>query len=507
MPTNAAGVFFLPGNHLYPLENLAAFKNSHLVMVEDPDLCTRRPYHQQKLALVLGAMREHAQQLQDAGFHLSYFPLDSGQSIDSALTAVLHESGSKRFDSFAISDQKLQQRLQRWCQAHNVVWTKAGDPGFISSVASFQSYAKDKPRLRMANFYKRQRIDLGVLLNGDGTPTGGQWSFDSENRKKLPAKQSVPIIETVEHSACTHAVIDEVCKRFADHPGNAKQLWLPTTRTGARHWLEQFLAQRLVGFGTYEDAITTRSAILFHSALSPLINLGLLTPIEVISGIQEYARTHDVPLNDLEGILRQLIGWREFVRGVYTLHGDSMRAANTRGNRRQLTRHWHEGTTGIPPLDAAIQHQQTLGWNHHINRLMVLANLMNLCEIEPTTVYEYFMTYYVDAYDWVMVPNVYGMGLNSEGGVFATKPYICGSNYLLKMSDFRRGEWCDVVDGLYWRFVAKHLDELKRNKRLAMFASGLNRLEPSKKERIFAAAETFLDRCTLTLDPSSFSVS
>ena len=226
------------------------------------------------------------------------------------------------------------------------------------------------------------------------------------------------------------------------------------------------------------------------------MNLGLLTPAEVVEAIENRAAAGDVPLNDREGIIRQVIGWREFIRGVYSEFGAEMRASNQRAHTRQMTQHWHDGTTGIPPLDDAIAHQRSLGWTHHINRLMVLSNLMNLSEIHPDSAYDYFMTYYIDAYDWVMVPNVYGMGLTSDAGVFATKPYICGSNYLLKMSDFSKGDWCDVVDGLYWGFVARHREELSRNHRASFTLKQLDRIAPERAERIASAADQFLHRCT-----------
>jgi len=398
--------------------------------------------------------------------------------------------------TFAVSDHALQRQLSTLCRDLDIEWEVVGDPGFMHTAKCFEDYAHGKRTLRMADFYKQQRETLQLLLDDDGQPQGGRWSFDENNRRKLPRKQSVPALPEAAHGAITTAALQEITSDFADLPGDAGDLWVPTTRKQALAWLAHFTEQRLVGFGTFEDAITTRSATLFHSMLSPLLNLGLLTPREVVDAVLTHADNHDVPLNDLEGFIRQIIGWREFVRGVYLCRGEEMRRRNARSQRRQLTHHWHDATTGIPPLDAAIDHQLRLGWNHHINRLMVIANLMNLSEIEPGTVYEYFMTYYIDAYDWVMVPNVFGMGLNSEGGVFATKPYICGSNYLLKMSDFGRGDWCDVVDGLYWRFIENNLDELKRNQRLAMFASALHRLAADKRQRIFSAADAFLDRCT-----------
>ncbi len=489
-------VFFLPGNHLYPVQHLRAFKTVPILMVEDQSVCQRRPYHQQKLALLLGAMREHAQLMREKDFVVDYHTLDQANSITEALTTYCKKQKVKTLITFTITDSALSAVLEALCKNLNLAWEDAGDPGFLTSQTDFRRYAEKNKSLHMAHFYKQQRKDLDLLIGSDGKPEGGQWSFDADNRKRFPKRGTPPELNWPKHSDTTKNVIQLIEQEFSDHPGKAENLWLPTTRRGALQWLNQFLEERLIGFGTYEDAITTRSATLFHSTLSPLINLGLLTPTEVIERTRQYAEQHDVPINDLEGFIRQVIGWREFIRGVYVCEGKRMSKSNARNATRHLTHHWHDATTGIPPLDLAIKHQLELGWNHHINRLMVLANLMNLCEIEPQSVYEYFMTYYIDAYDWVMVPNVYGMGLTSDGGVFATKPYICGSNYLLKMSDIKKGDWCDVVDGLYWRFVANNRKELSANPRLAAFASGIDRLDGERKQRIFSAADAFLKRCT-----------
>jgi deoxyribodipyrimidine photolyase-related protein len=190
--------------------------------------------------------------------------------------------------------------------------------------------------------------------------------------------------------------------------------------------------------------------------------------------------------------VRQVIGWREFVRGIYQNFSQRQEAGNFWGHERSLTAHWYQGTTGIPPLDDAIKTALELGWAHHIPRLMVLGNLMTLCEIKPVQAHRWFMEMFVDSANWVMGPNVYGMALFSDGGIFATKPYICGSNYLLKMSDYKKGEWCDTVDGLYWRFIEKHLDFFTTNPRLAVMARALERIQPERRQRISAAAEAFL---------------
>jgi deoxyribodipyrimidine photolyase-related protein len=291
-------------------------------------------------------------------------------------------------------------------------------------------------------------------------------------------------------------VVALVGRTFDGHPGKASQFWWPTTRAQARAWLDDFLARRLADFGPYEDAISQRSDTVFHSVLSPLINIGLLLPDEVVDGVLAHAREHEIPLASVEGLVRQVIGWREFVRGVYRQFSEQQESANFWSHERGLTKHWYEGTTGIPPLDDTIRTAQRLGWTHHIPRLMVAANLMTLCEIEPRAAHGWFMEMYVDSSEWVMGPNVYGMGLFSDGGVFATKPYICGSNYLLKMSDYKKGDWCDTVDGLYWRFIDRHRSFFEGNARLALMPRALDRLDDARRDRIFTAAEAFLEDFT-----------
>jgi deoxyribodipyrimidine photolyase-related protein len=209
-------------------------------------------------------------------------------------------------------------------------------------------------------------------------------------------------------------------------------------------------------------------------------------------------RADEIPLASLEGFLRQVIGWREFVRGIYQLHSERLDKENFWSHARDFSAAWRDGTTGIPPLDDTIQTAQSLGWTHHIPRLMVLGNMMTLCEIRPDRAHQWFMEMYVDSSEWVMGPNVYGMGIFSAGGLFATKPYICGSNYLLKMSDYKKGPWCDVVDGLYWRFIDKHRDFFSGNPRLALMPRALDRLAEPRRLRIFAAAEAFLAEHTIS---------
>ena len=484
------------GNQLFPTDCLPPADSTPVFMAEDMGLCTYVRHHQQKIVLFLAAMRAYADELKEAGYQVSYSRLDDGAdgSYEDKLQAALEEQGAKHLQHFEIEDKPMESRIVRFAEDRGLEREELPSPMFTCSRDGFASFAENKSRLLMGDFYKQQRRRLDVLLDSDEKPVGGQWSFDADNRKKLPRSVQPPEIEWADRNEHVEDVIKLVQRHFADHPGDAEAFCWPTTRAEARSWLDDFVAKRLEQFGPYEDAISSRSDTVFHSVLSPCLNLGLLTPNEVID--KALCRADDVPLSSLEGFVRQIIGWREFVRGIYQEFSERQESANFWSHEREMTDSWHEGTTGIPPLDDTIRTALRLGWTHHIPRLMVLGNLMTLCEIRPSSAHRWFMEMYVDSSEWVMGPNVYGMGLFSDGGVFATKPYICGSNYLLKMSDYKKGPWCDVVDGLYWRFIDKHRDFFSGNPRLALMPRALDRLDDERRERIFSAAEAFLEEHT-----------
>jgi deoxyribodipyrimidine photolyase-related protein len=281
-----------------------------------------------------------------------------------------------------------------------------------------------------------------------------------------------------------------VLRDFPDAPGSGAELWLPIHRDGALAWLEAFVSQRFAEFGPYEDSLADQHDLLFHSALSPLLNAGLLLPREALGAVMD---APEIPLNSREGFVRQLIGWREFMRLVYHQHGRTQRSANALGFTREMPQAFYTGNTGLPPFDAAVHKVLRLGWLHHIERLMVVGNLMFLCGIHPDAVYRWFMELFLDAWDWVMVPNVYGMIQYSDGGLITTKPYLSGSSYLRKMGA-ASGDWTDTWDGLYWRFVSEHRELFAANPRLAVMTRALDRLKPDRRARIFRAADTFLAR-------------
>ena len=364
---------------------------------------------------------------------------------------------------------------------------------FLNSRDDFKKYLENKKKPLMANYYKMSRIKFDLLVK-DEKPVGGKWSFDKDNRKKLPQTVKLPKRLAASETKHTKVLKKFINTTFENHPGNTENFWLPTTHKESVVWLDDFLIEKLNLFGDYEDAVSQRDNILFHSALSPLINSGLITPEKIVDRLKKL-RTK-VNLNSLEGYIRQVIGWREFMRGIYQNYSAEMEKGNFFKHKRRFKKEWYSGETGIPPLDHSIKNALKYGWTHHIERLMILSSLMNLCEIEPKQVYKWFMEMFVDSSEWVMVPNVYGMGLFSDGGIFATKPYICGSSYYLKMMDFKKGEWCETVDGLYWRFINKNRKFFSSNPRLNMMVSVYDKMKDERKKKILSKAEAFITQFT-----------
>jgi deoxyribodipyrimidine photolyase-related protein len=471
-------------------------------MAEDEGLCTHFRYHKAKLVFFLSAMREHARALEAEGFRVHFERLSATEKdtpYAEKLRRVLASEKITRVISFEIEDRFFEEEMQNLFAALGIEHRALPSPMFLTSREEFLRYRKKQKKLFMKTFYEEQRRRLGVLLEADGSPTGGQWSFDEDNRKKLPKNYRPPVLPVPEASPEQREVRKLVAQRFQDHPGSADAILFPVRRADAVEWLDDFVKHRLAHFGDYEDALSSDHPFLNHSLLTPLLNSGLLTPREVLEQVLRHAkRSGKIPLNSLEGFVRQLIGWREFIRGVYRTEGERQEKANFWNHQRELAPSWYDGTTGLPPLDEAIRKALRYGYTHHIERLMILGNLMLLTEIEPRAAYRWFMELFVDSADWVMGPNVFGMGIFSDGGTFATKPYLCGSNYLLKMGYGPKGPWCETMDGLYWRFIGKNRDFFGKNPRLSMMVKLYDKIPDGRRRALEEAAEEFLRRNTLT---------
>ena len=488
-------IFIVLGNQLFNPSYFEKFRNDHLFFIcEDFQLCTYQKHHKHKILLFLSAMRSFADELKKKKFEVIYKSIedkDFKESYVHKLFKEIEKENVKELSMFEVEDKFFEKQLLDNLKELKLNYLKS--PMFLNSRNDFKSYLNQVKKPFMANFYKKQRVDHNILVDSDNKPVGGKWSFDDENRKKLPKEIDLPEKFTFKETQHTKDLKEIVEKTFSHHPGKTKSFWTCTNRKDTESYLDYFLDKKIENFGDYEDAVDQRDNILFHSALSPQINLGLLTPEEIISKIKSKTISK---INSHEGYIRQLIGWREFIRGIYQNFDEKLEKSNFFNHKKVMKETWYTATTGLVPLDYSINNALEYGWTHHIERLMILCNIMNLSEINPKEVYKWFMEMFIDSSDWVMSPNVYGMGLFSDGGIFATKPYICGSSYFLKMMHFKKGSWCDIMDGLYWRFIDKHKDFFLSNPRLSMMVRILEKMNEERKNKIFNAANQFIKNNT-----------
>jgi deoxyribodipyrimidine photolyase-related protein len=480
------------GDQLFPLKFYRPHTDKMVFMAEDLELCTHYKYHKHKIIFFLTAMRSYADELKEHDFKVHYEKFSKLTFID-RLDQFVIKHKIRKITLGEVQDKFFEKILLDYFKSKDLEFEIIETPMFLCSRDEFKMYLSHHKKPFMKTFYEKERKRLEILLTPNGRPVGGQWSYDVENRKKAPkilTNKDLPNPITSHHLMAVSKLVEE---NFSKHPGAVGNFWLPTDRKGALKSLRFFLKNHLADFGDYQDAITPRSPFLFHSIISPAMNAGLLTPHEVIEEALDFFKDHpDIPLHSVEGFVRQIMGWREFVRGIYQNFSHIEEEKNFFLHQRKLSKHWYEGTTGLPPVDDAIRKANEFGYCHHIERLMILSNVMLLSELHPHQVHQWFMEMFVDSADWVMGPNVYGMGQFSDGGIFATKPYISGSNYILKMSDYKKGEWCEVWDGLFWRFISKHEKFFSKNPRMNMMVKTFEKMDPLKKKRLLLLAEEFI---------------
>ena len=422
--------------------------------------------HPRKFELHQQSMLAYKKRLESKGHSVLTLTPNAQQQTSDLLNQLI-DSGYQTFYLADPVDDLLTKRVRKTLQQRSCVLEILPTPMLLTPTEVMDDYFNGRRKPMMVHFYQMQRKRLGVLIDDQGAPVGGRWSFDADNRKKLPKGITVPEEPSID---------------------------FPVDHLSAQQWLDTFLEHRLAGFGTYEDAISSQHRVMWHSVLTPMLNLGLLTPQQVLNRTLAAADASEIPLNSLEGFLRQIIGWREFMAAMYLRHGVTMRNSNFWNfEDRPIPDAFYQGTTGIPPIDDAIKRALKTGYCHHIERLMLLGNIMLLCGFHPTRIYTWFMELFVDAYDWVMVPNVYGMSQFADGGIFTSKPYLSGSNYVRKMSDYKQGDWCGIWDGLFWSFIHRHGDFFRSQPRLAMMTRNLDRMAPEVMETHYSKAQQFLD--------------
>lgn len=452
-------------------------------LIEEYLFFNQYKFHKQKLVLHRASMQYYKQYLHEQGLTVHYIAATTDQSDIRVLLTELHRNGVNSIHYYDVCDHWLEKRITHTCKQYHITQHEYPTPLFINTKDDLKDYFEKRTTYFQTDFYIQQRKRLHILIDENGKPHGGKWSFDADNRVKYPKNKDAPTMVFPGVNDHYSEAIQYVEQYYGNNYGTISQTCIyPTTHEQSEAWLEQFLEHRFHDFGTYEDAMVAHEHILHHSVVTPMLNIGLLLPAQIVQRVMEYASHHAVPLNSLEGFLRQIIGWREFIRGVYLYKGVQERTTNFWQFSKDIPTSFYTASTGIEPLDTVIQKLLNTGYNHHIERLMIIGNFMLLCEFHPDKVYQWFMEMYIDAYDWVMVPNVYGMSQFADAGIMATKPYISGSSYILKMSNYTKGSWCAIWDALFWHFMNKHRAFFTSNPRLGMLIKTYDKMSPEKKD-------------------------
>lgn len=482
-------------NQLFPYEVLP--KVDTVVMVEEPlyfgrDQEAPMQLHKQKIILHRASMRRYVEEvLYPHKLDVDYIELDVFMSTGDVLERV------KKFEKVLVFDpinEVLTNRLlgARRERGDGLELEFLQSPNFFLSDQELRQYFSDKHERIFADFYQWQRERFNILIDENYKPAGGAWTFDDKVHEKIPKDQQLPSFGVFGDNNFVEEAIRYVEEHFPNNPGSTDFVW-PTNHEEAGKWLHDFITSRLSLFGLYQHALNGQAAWLYHSAISMSLNTGLLSPKQVLKAVLAHDQKEPVGLPSLEGFIRQILGWREFTRGEYITRGSTMQKSNPFKQQRRLTKAWYSGSLGIPPFDDIAKKVSARGYLHHNERLMVAANLMTLCEIHPDDIYKWCSEMFLDAYDWVVIPNTYGIGLFPE----TTSPYISAASGVLRLSDYERGYWSDVWDGLYWRFIEKNSDLIKHHPELRTMIQRLDKLDPDHRRVINYRAEDFLTKFTL----------
>jgi deoxyribodipyrimidine photolyase-related protein len=468
-------------------------KGSKVFLIEEALYFKQFNFHKQKLVLQRASMKFYEQYLISIGIDVKYVNAYEAQSDCAMLIKEIASQGIRMLSIVDVVDNWLLKKIKIACSRWGINLQIQDTPNFLNTNASIADFFNNRKTYFQTDFYTWQRKQRDILMDNNAKPVGGKWTFDAENRVKFPKKEVVPKITLPMENLFMEEAKNYVLKYFPKNYGSIEAPHLFATNfKDAEKWLNDFLENRFEKFGVYEDAIVSNEIVLHHSVLSPMLNIGLLNPKQIIDKALEFGLKKSIPLNSIEGFVRQIIGWREFIKIIYEREGSKQRTTNYWNFKRKIPASFWTGTTGILPIDITIKKVLKTGYCHHIERLMVLGNFMLLCEFDPNEVYHWFMEMFIDAYDWVMVPNVYGMTQFADGGLMTTKPYISGSNYLMKMSDYEKGEWQGVWDGLFWRFMHVHRNFFLKNPRLGMLVGTFDKMSLEKQQTHLNQASIFL---------------
>ena len=473
-----------------------------VVMAEVGDEASYVPHHPKKIAFIFAAMRKFAESLRSDGWQVAYTKLDDPENTGSITGELIRRASA--FDAAGVVyTEPGEWRLIKALGDMPLKTHSLPDDRFIASHQDFDDWALGRKQLRMEYFYRDMRRKTGLLMNGD-QPEGGKWNYDHDNRKPAPASvdYSGPMQFTPDETV--EEVLTLVASRFGNNFGDLRPFWFATDTGQARRHLAHWVKGGLSKFGDFQDAMLNDHRYLYHSVIGLYLNAGLLDPLEVCQATETAYRDGHAPLNAVEGFIRQIIGWREYVRGIYFREGPDYVTRNALGHDRKLPSMYWGAETRMNCIAKAVDQTRTEGYAHHIQRLMVTGNFALLAGIDPAQVHEWYLAVYVDAYEWVEAPNVIGMSLFADGGIIASKPYISSGNYIHKMSDYcgscryrvqdKTGADACPFNLLYWHFLDRHRDRFKGNPRMGNMYSLWDRMDPSRRDQVLSEAEDFLSR-------------
>ncbi len=477
-----------------------------VLMMEVEEESTHVPSHRQRTVLFLSAMRHFAIELHQRGYRVQYVRIDDRHNTQSFDGEVRRQAGRLKPETIICThpgEWRILKTMRGWAAELEPQVEIRPDRHFFVQPEEFEEWAETRKSLVTEYFYREQRKKLGILVDADGKPEGGTWNYDADNRESF---KSAPNIHRPYHArpdAITEEVIDLVARRLPDLPGRLHTFRWPVTRTEARRALKDFIEQRLADFGPYEDAMWTDETTVYHSRLSAALNLKLLDPRECVEAALDAYRDGRAPLNSVEGFVRQLIGWREFIRGVYWYEGAEYADRNGLDHHGRLPEVYWSGETKMACMRQCIGQVLDDAYGHHIQRLMVTGNFALLCGVHPKAVSDWYLGMYVDAIDWVTLPNTLGMAMHADGGVVGTKPYAASGKYINRMSNYcanchydvkqRTGDKACPFNTLYWDFLIRHRQRFRGNNRMAMILKNVARMTRGQRNEVTVSAASLRD--------------
>lgn len=479
--------------------------DSIVLMAEVHDEATYVRHHKKKIALVFSAMRHFADDLRRKGWTVDYVVLDHPDNTGSLAAEVMR--ACQRWSAGRVvivepGEWRLIDDVRTWSDRLGIPVNVLEDDRFVVTHARFDSWADGRKQLRMEYFYREIRRETGLLMTEGGAPEGGRWNFDAENRKPVAADMFVPQPPRFQPDDMTQRVLNLVETRFPNHFGDLTPFWFAVTSEQAEEALAAFIEHALPHFGDFQDAMLHGQRFLYHSVLSLALNIGLLNPLEVCRAVEDAYRAGHAPLNAAEGFIRQVIGWREYVRGIYWREGPRYSEQNFFGAGRSLPEFYWTGETRMACVRAAVMQTKEEAYAHHIQRLMVTGTFALLAGIDPEQIHEWYLAVYADAYEWVELPNTLGMSQFADGGLLASKPYAASGAYINKMSDYcascayqvkkKHGDGACPFNFLYWDFVARNAQKLRGNPRLGPVYRTWDRMKPETKRGHRESAADFL---------------